>query len=108
MQTGTGEEGEHQDLWGFMLARLEQPVTHYRWRDRDTIPRAPGFGSAAAGAQPEPMASCAVDRLSRVRLTDRALCLSVCVEGPLPSQIMCATNGALSRVRQFIIVRRYT
>jgi NADPH:quinone reductase len=42
----------------FMLPRAERPQPHYRWRDRDTIPRkesgachrARGFGSAAAGA----------------------------------------------------------
>ncbi len=48
---------EHQDLWGFMLPWAERPQQHYRWRDRDTIPRkesgachrARGFGSAATG-----------------------------------------------------------
>ena len=43
----------------FMLPRAERPQPHYRWRDRDTIPRkesgachrARGFGSAAAGAR---------------------------------------------------------
>jgi hypothetical protein len=33
---------------------------------------------ARQGCQPEQMASCAVDRLLRVRLTERALCLSYC------------------------------
>jgi hypothetical protein len=32
----------------------------------------------------------------------------MCVEGPLPSQIMCAGKGAILRVGPFIIARRYT
>ena len=54
------------------------------------------------------IASCVGGHLLRVRLTERALCLSYCAsDGPLPSQIMCARKAHLLRVGPFIIARHY-
>jgi hypothetical protein len=55
----TDKMGEHQDVWGFTLPRLERSRLNCRWRGQDTISRreagachrAPGFGSATAGVR---------------------------------------------------------